>query len=164
MKGWRPSAWAAEATKQKKLALREKGNAQAAQQKGNLLPQHGQLSTMGTQPKKLSITSPGTVPTSYPQSLRDRLVSPELGEVVTQEAIIDQCPRHSPMAKPLPRAMVPSSAATAPTKRKGKGKSKPNDDLPPDAPPLSADADTWAHFMHQWQLGLMQVVDDRAWN
>ena len=104
------------------------------------------------------------MPTSYPESLRDRLISPEPGEVVTQEAVIDQCPRHSPTAKLLPRAMVPSSAATTPTKRKGKGKSKPNDDLPPDVPPLSADADTWAHFMHQWQLGLMQVTDNRAWN
>ena len=164
MKGWRPPVWPAEAAKQKKLALREKGKAQAAQQKGNLPPQHGQLSTTGTQPEKSSITSPGIAPTSYPRSLRDRLVSPEPGEVVTQEAVIDQCPRHSPTAKPLPRATVPSSAATAPTKRKGKGKSKPNDDLPPDAPPLSADADTWAHFMHQWQLGLTQVADDRAWN
>ena len=35
MKGWRPPVWAAEAAKQKKLALREKGKAQAAQQKGN---------------------------------------------------------------------------------------------------------------------------------
>ena len=82
MKGWRPPMWATEATKQKKLALREKGKAQAAQQKGNLLPQHGQPSTTGTQPKSLSITSPGTVPTSYPQSLRDQLVSLEPGEVV----------------------------------------------------------------------------------
>ena len=32
MKGWRPLAWAAEAAKQKKMALREKGKAQAAQQ------------------------------------------------------------------------------------------------------------------------------------
>ena len=164
MKGWRPPTWAAEATKQKKLALREKGKAQAAQQKGNLLPQHGQLSTTGTQPKKSSIISPGTAPTSYPQLLRDWLVSPEPGEVVTQEAVIDQCPRHPPMAKLLPHTTVPSSAATTPTKRKGKGKSKPNDALPPDAPPLSADANTWAHFMHQWQLGLTQVADDRAWN
>ena len=39
MKGWRPPTWAAEAVKQKKLALREKGKAQAAQQKENLLPQ-----------------------------------------------------------------------------------------------------------------------------
>ena len=150
MKGWRPPVWAAEATKQKKLALREKGKAQAAQQKGNLLSQHGQLLTMGTQSEKSSITSLGTALISYPQSLRDRLVSPEPGEVVTQEAVIDQCPRHSPMAKPLPCAMVLSSAATASTKRKGKGKSKPNDDLPPDVPPLSTDTDTWAHFMHQW--------------
>ena len=38
MKGWRPPMWAAEATKQKKLALREKGKAQVAPKKGNLLP------------------------------------------------------------------------------------------------------------------------------
>ena len=82
MKGWRPPAWAAEAAKQKKLALREKGKAQAVQQKGNSLPQHGQLLTTGTQPESLSITSPGTAPTSYPQSLRDQLVLPEPGEVV----------------------------------------------------------------------------------
>ena len=164
MKGWRPPTWAAEAVKQKKLALREKGKAQAAQQKGNLLPQHGQLSTTGTQPKNSSITSLGTAPTSYPQLLRDRLVSPEPGEVVMREAITDQCPCNPPPVKPLPRATGTSSVATAPTKRKGKGKSKPNDDLPPDAPPLFADADTWAHFMHLWQLGRTQVVDNRAWN
>ena len=82
MKGWRPPVWAAEAAKQKKLALREKGKAQAAQQKGNSLSQHGQPSMTGTQPKSLSITSLGTAPTSYPQSLRDQLVSPEPGEVV----------------------------------------------------------------------------------
>ena len=69
MKGWRPPAWAAEAAKQRKLALREKGKAQAAQQKGNSLPQHGQPSTTGTQPESSSITSLGTAPTSYPQSL-----------------------------------------------------------------------------------------------
>ena len=40
MKGWRPPAWAAEAAKQKKMALRERGKAQAAQQKGGLLPPH----------------------------------------------------------------------------------------------------------------------------
>ena len=57
-----------------------------------------------------------------------------------------------------------SSAATAPPKRKGKGRSKPNDDLPTDVPPLSADANTWVHFMHLWQLGRTQVKDDRAWN
>ena len=74
--------WATEAAKQKKLALREKGKAQAAQQKGNLLPQHRQPSTTGTQPKSWGITSLGTAPTSYPQSLRDQLVSPEPGEVV----------------------------------------------------------------------------------
>ena len=152
MKGWRPPAWAAEAAKQKKLALRKKGKAQAAQQKGNSLLQHRQLLTTGTQPKMSSITSSGTAPTSYPQSLRDWLVLPELGEVVTQEAITDQCPRNPPPAKPLPCTTDTSGAATAPTKRKGKGKSKPNDNLPPDTPPLSANADTWAHFMHLWQL------------
>ena len=36
--------------------------------------------------------------------------------------------------------------------------------LPTDAPPLSADADTWVHYMHLWQLGWTQVEDDRAWN
>ena len=82
IKGWRPPAWAAEAAKQKKLALREKSKAQAAQQKGNSLPQHGQPLTTGTQPESSSITSLGTAPTSYPQSLRDRLVLPEPGEVV----------------------------------------------------------------------------------
>ena len=60
MKGWRPPAWATEAAKQKKLALREKGKAQAAQQKGNSLPQHGQPLTTGTQPENSSITSLGT--------------------------------------------------------------------------------------------------------
>ena len=165
MKGWRPPAWAAEAAKQKKLALREKGKAQAAQQKGNSLPQHGQPSTTGTQPKSSSITSPGTAPTSYPQSLQDRLISPELGEVVTRETATDQYPRQSSLTKPLPRAMGTSSAATAPPKRKGKGRSKPNDDLPTAMPPLSANADsTWVHFMHLWQLGWTRVEDDWAWN
>ena len=60
--------------------------------------------------------------------------------------------------------MATSSTATLPANRKGKGKSKPNDDLPWDAPPFSADIDTWAQFMHQWQLGLTQVTDDQAWN
>ena len=133
MKGWRPPMWATEATKQKKLALREKGKAQAAQQKGNLLPQHGQPSMMGTQPERSSITSPGTAPTSYPQSLRDRLILPEPGEVVMREAATDQCPCQLSLAKLLPRTMgTPSSAATAPPKRKGKGRSKPNNNLPPD--------------------------------
>ena len=145
MKGWRPPTWAAEAVKQKKLALREKGKAQAAQQKGNSPPQHGQPSTTGTQPESSSITSPGTAPTSYPQSLRDQLISPEPGEVVTRETTTDQCPRQSSPTKPLPHAMGMSSAATAPPKRKGKGRSKPNDDLPTDTPPLSADINTWVH-------------------
>ena len=100
MKSWRPPAWAAEAAKQKKLALREKGKAQAAQQKGNLLPQHGQPSTTGTQPESSSITSPGTAPTSYPQSLQDQLISPELGEVVTRETATDQYPHQSSPTKP----------------------------------------------------------------
>ena len=60
--------------------------------------------------------------------------------------------------------MGTSSAATAPPKRKGKGRSKLNDDLPTDAPPLSANADTWVHFMHLWQLGQTWVKDDWAWN
>ena len=34
MKGWRPPVWAAKAMKQKKMALREKGKAQAAQHQG----------------------------------------------------------------------------------------------------------------------------------
>ena len=164
MKGWRPPTWAAEAVKQKKLALREKGKAQAAQQKGNSLPQHRQPSTTGTQPKSLSITSLGTAPTSYPQSLRDWLILPEMGEVVTREAATDQCPCQSSLAKLLPHTTGTSSAATAPPKRKGKGRSKPNDDLPTDVPPLSADANTWVHFMHLWQLGQMWVEDDRVWN
>ena len=103
MKGWRPPMWAAEATKQKELALREKGKAQVAQQKGNSLPHHGQLSTTGTQPEKLSITSLGTAPTSYHQSLRDQLASPEPGEVVTQGVDMDQCHRQLPMASLLLR-------------------------------------------------------------
>ena len=164
MKGWRPPAWATEATKQKKMALRERGKAQAAQQKGGSLPLHRPLVMTDTPPKRLGLTSSGTAPTPQLPSLRDRLVSPEPGEVVTQEVIIDQCPRHSPKATLLPCAMVTSSVAATPTKRKGKGKSKPNDDLPPDAPPLSANAETWAHFMHLWQLGRTQVTDDRAWN
>ena len=81
-----------------------------------------------------------------------------------QETVTDQYPRQSSLTKPLPRAMGTSSAATAPPKRKGKGRSKPNDDLPTDTPPLSADADTWVHFMHLWQLGRTRVEDDRAWN
>ena len=113
-----------------------------------------------TPPERSGLTSLGTAPTPQLPSLRDWLVSPELGEVVMQEVVIDQCPHHSPKATLLPRAMVTSSAVATPTKRKGKGKSKPNDDLPPDAPPLSADAETWAHFMHLWQLGWTQVVDD----
>ena len=164
MKGWRPPAWAAEAVKQKKLALREKGKAQAVQQTGNSLPQHGQPSTTGTQPESSSITSPGTAPTSYPQSLRDQLVSPEPGEVVTRETATDQYPHQSSPTKLLPHATGTSSAVTAPPKRKGKGRSKPNDDLPTDAPPLSANANTWVHFMHLWQLGRTRVEDDQAWN
>ena len=84
--------------------------------------------------------------------------------MVAQEVVINQCPHHSPKATPLPHATVTSSAAATPAKRKGKGKSKPNNDLPPDAPPLSADAETWVHFMHLWQLGWTQVTDDQAWN
>ena len=64
------------------------------------------------------------------------------------------------MATPLPHATVMSSAAATPAKRKGKGKPKPNDNLSPDAPPLSADTETWAHFMHLWQLGWTQVTDN----
>ena len=60
--------------------------------------------------------------------------------------------------------MGTSSAATAPPKRKGKGRSKPNNDLPTDMPPISADADTWVHFMHLWQLGRTRVEDNQAWN
>ena len=160
MKGWRPPAWAVEVAKQTKLALREKGKAQVAQQKGNSLPQHGQLSITGTQTEKLSITSSGTVPTSYHQSLRDWLTSPEPGEVVTQGVDMNQCHHQLPTASPLPHATATSSTATLPAKKKGKGKSKPNDNLPWDAPPLSADVDTWAQFMHQWQLGLTQVMDN----
>ena len=77
---------------------------------------------------------------------------------------MDQCHHQLPMASPLPCATATSSVATLPAKRKGKGKSKPNDDLPRNAPPLFADVDTWAQFMYQWQLGLTQVTDDRAWN
>ena len=164
MKGWRPPAWAAEAATQKKMALRERGKAQAAQQKGGSLPLHRPLAMMDTPPKSLGLTSLGTAPTPQLPLLRDRLVSPEPGEVVTQEVVIDQCPCHSPKTTLLPCTTVTSSAAAPPAKRKGKGKSKPNDNLPPDAPPLSADAKTWVHFMHLWQLGRMQVVDDRAWN
>ena len=164
MKGWRPSAWATEAVKQKKMALRGRGKAQAAQQKGGSLPPHRPLAMMDTPPERLGLTSSGTAPTPQLPLLRDRLVSPEPGEVGAQEVVINQCPRHSPKAMPLPRAMVTSSAAAAPAKRKGKGKSRPNDDLPPDAPPLSANAETWAHFMHLWQLGWTQVADYRAWN
>ena len=164
MKGWRPLAWAAEATKQKKLALRERGKAQVAQQRENSLSQHRLLSMTNTLPKRLSLTSSGIVPTPHLFLLRDLLVSPEPGEAVMQEAIIDQCPHHLPIVNPLPHATIMSSTVTLSTKRKGKGKSKPNDDLPPDTPPLSPNADTWAHFMHQWQLRLMQVTDDRAWN
>ena len=130
----------------------------------NTIPQHRQPSTTGTQPKSLSITSLGTAPISYPQSLRDRLISPEMGEVVMREATTDQCPHQSSLAKLLPHATGTSSAATAPPKRKGKGRSKPNDDLPTNTPPLSADADTWVHFMHPWQLGQMWVEDDWVWN
>ena len=161
MKGWRPPMWAAEAVKQKKLAFRK---AQAAQQNQNSLPQHGQLLTMGTQPKKFSITSSGTVPTSYPQSLGDQLASPEPGEVITQGVDMDQHYCQLPTASPLPHATATSSVATLPAKKKGKGKSKPNNNLPWDAPPLSADINTWTQFMHQWQLGLTQVMDDQAWN
>ena len=158
LKGWRPPTWAAEAAKQKKLALREKGKAQVAQQKGNSLPQHGQLLTTGTQPKKSSITSSGTAPTSYHQSLRNRLISPEPGEVVTQGVDMDQCHRQLPMASLLPHIMATSSVVTLPAKKKGKGKLKPNDNLPQDVPPLSADIDTWVQFMHQWQLGLESSI------
>ena len=119
---------------------------------------------MDTPPERSGLTSSGTAPTPQLPSLRDWLVSPELGEVGAQEVVINQCPRHSPKATPLPRATVTSSAVATPTKRKGKGKSKPNDNLPPDVPPLSADAATWAHFMHLWQLGQTQVADDQAWN
>ena len=134
------------------------------QQKGGSLPPHQPLAMMDTPPERSGLTSSGTAPTPQLPSLRDWLVSPEPGEVVAQEVVINQCPRHLPKATPLPHAMVTSSAAAAPTKRKGKGKSKPNDDLPPDTPPLSADAETWVHFMHLWQLGRTQVADDRAWN
>ena len=115
---------------------------------------------MDTLPERSGLTSLGTVPTPQLPSLRDRLVSPEPGEVVTQEVVIDQCPCHLPKAMPLPCATVTSSVAAATTKRKGKSKSKPNNNLPPDVPSLSADAETWTHFMHLWQLGWMQVVDD----
>ena len=77
---------------------------------------------------------------------------------------MDQHHRQLPMASPLPCTTATSSVATLPAKKKGKGKLKPNDDLPWDAPPLSANVDTWAQFMHQWQLGLTQVTDDRAWH
>ena len=164
LKGWRPRVWAAEAAKQKKMTLRERGKAQVAQQKGGLLPLHQPLVMTDTLHERSGLTSSGTVPTPQLPSLRDQLISPEPGEVVAQEVVIDQCPRHSPKATPLPCAMVMSSVVAAPTKRKGKGKSKPNDNLPPDAPPLSANAKTWAHFMHLWQLGRMQVMDNRAWN
>ena len=160
MKGWRPPAWAAEATKQKKMILRERGKAQVAQQKGGLLPLHQPLVMMDTPPERSGLTSSGTAPTPQLPLLRDRLISPEPGEVVMQEVVINQCPRHSPKATPLPRATVTSSAAATPAKRKGKGKSKPNNDLPPDVPPLSANTKTWAHFMHLWQLGQTQVTDD----
>ena len=119
MKCWRPPTWAAEAAKQKKLALREKGKAQVTQQKGNSL--HRQLSMMGTQPKKSSITSLGTAPTSYPLSLRDWLTSP--GEVVTQEVNMDQHHHQLPTVSPLPHTTVTSSTVTLPAKKKGKGKS-----------------------------------------
>ena len=160
MKGWRPPAWAAEAAKQKKMALRERGKAQVAQQKGGSLPPHQPLAMMDTPPERSGLTSSGTAPTPQLPSLRDQLISPEPGEVVAQEVVINQCPRHAPKATPLPHATVTSSAAATPTKRKGKSKSKPNDNLPPDAPPLSADTETWAHFMHLWQLGRMQVTDN----
>ena len=147
MKGWRPPVWATKAMKQKKLALRERVKAQAAQQRGSSLPQHRLLAMMDTLPERSSLTSSGTVPTPHLPSLRDWLVLPEPGEVAMQEAAIDQCPHHLPTAKLLPHTMVMSSAATIPAKRKGKGKSKPNNDLPPDAPPLSADADTASPLM-----------------
>ena len=115
MKGWRPPAWAAEAVKQKKLALRERGKAQAAQQRGGSLPQHIPLAMTDTLPKRSGLTSSGTAPTPQLPLLRDQLVLPEPGEVVVQEAVIDQCPRHSPKAMLLPRTTVTSSAATAPT-------------------------------------------------
>ena len=156
--------WATEAAKQKKMALRERGKAQAAQQKGGSLPPHRPLAMTDTLPERSGLTSSSTAPTPQLPSLRDRLVSPEPGEVGAQEVVINQCPRHSPMATLLPHATVTSSVAATPAKRKGKGKPKPNDDLPPDAPPLSADTETWVHFMHLWQLERTQVADDRAWN
>ena len=92
MKGWRPPAWATEAAKQKKMALRERGKAQAAQQKGGSLPPHRPLAMMDTPPERLGLTSLGTAPTPQLPSLRDRLVSPEPGEVGAQEVVINQCP------------------------------------------------------------------------
>ena len=87
-----------------------------------------------------------------------------ISDVVMRETATDQCPCQSSLTKLLPRATGTSSAATAPPKRKGKGRSKPNNDLPTDAPPLSANANTWVHFMHLWQLGWTRVKDDWAWN
>ena len=51
MKGWRPPVWAAEAMKQKKLALREKGKAQAAQQKGTCFPSTDNCRRQAPSPK-----------------------------------------------------------------------------------------------------------------
>ena len=47
-------------------------------------------------------------------------------------------------------------------KRKGKGKSKPSDDFPPDAPHLSDDVSTWVQFIHQWQLGQTHIEDEQV--
>ena len=56
MKGWRPPAWAAEAAKQTKMALRERGKAQVAQQKGGSLPLHRPLVMTDTPPERLGLT------------------------------------------------------------------------------------------------------------
>ena len=124
MKGWRPPTWVAEAAKQKKLALREKGKAQAAQQKGNLLPQHGQLSTTGTQPEKLSITSLGTVPTSYPQSLRDQLVCQSRVKWSHKRPLLTSAlvNHQRPSRYPVPRSCV----VQPPPLLKGKARASPS--------------------------------------
>lgn len=144
MKGWRPPVWAIKVAKQKKLALQER----TVQQKGSALLQHKPATTNVLSNRTTTISS-GIAPTPHLPLLRERLMSPEPGKVTMQGAVIGCHPQPPLMASLLPCASLVPSAAAPPAKKKNKGKPRPNNDLPPDMPPLSANINTWAHFMHQ---------------
>ena len=165
MKAWRPPAWAAELAKQKKLALREKGRALQTTQQGGLQPKP--MSSTTNDPSErpgVKASTTGTIPPTTRSSLGDRITSPEPGEVTTR---CDSPDRHQrgPTASGPSSSQAPTGRVVAPIpKRKGKGKSKPSDDFPPDAPHLSDDVGTWVRFIHQWQLGRTHAEDERAGN